>query len=207
MERLEEEFSVSRSVLREAVRVLSAKGLVEARPKRGTIVCPSSRWNLLDPYVMVWKVNTGIPDEQYLQSWEQVRWIIEPQAVRMAATHRTEEDLVGMRLILNELADSMARDDIECYIAADLSFHHALLVATCNQLLVQLGAITEEALGQRDSLVYRGRFGEAFDFDHHHAVYSAIRDGDEDAAEQAMRALLAQSSALLGVTLASEKAL
>src|ERR1035438_4499758 len=125
MERLEEEFSVSRSVLREAVRVLSAKGLVEARPKRGTIVCPSSRWNLLDPYVMVWKVNTGIPDEQYLQSWEQVRWIIEPQAVRMAATHRTEEDLVGMRLILNELADSMARDDIECYIAADLRFDSA----------------------------------------------------------------------------------
>src|ERR1039458_1305192 len=74
MERLEEELSISRSVLREAVRVLSAKGLLEARPKRGTIVCPTAQWNLLDPDVMAWKVRNGA-DEQYLRNWEEVRQI------------------------------------------------------------------------------------------------------------------------------------
>ena len=76
MERPEGELSVSRSVLWEAVRVLSAKGLLEARPKRGTIVCPPPKWNLLDPDVMVWKVRSG-GDEQYLRNSEEVRRIID----------------------------------------------------------------------------------------------------------------------------------
>jgi GntR family galactonate operon transcriptional repressor len=206
MERLEEEFSVSRSVLREAVRVLSAKGLLEARPKRGTIVCPPSQWNLLDPDVMVWKVRNSA-DKQYLLNWEEVRLIFEPQVVRLAATRRTEKDLEAMSTALEKLVEvsEAARRRTSDYIKADLSFHHAILLATRNDLLVQLGAIIENALRQRDALVHRGSFNQDASFlDHHWAVFRAISERDEEGAEHASHALLAQASSVLENVLASK---
>jgi DNA-binding FadR family transcriptional regulator len=209
MERLEEDLSVSRSVLREAVRVLSAKGLLEARPKRGTIVCPPPQWNLLDPDVMVWKVRNGA-DEQYLRNWEEVRQIIEPQVVRLATTRRTEKDLVAMRTALERLSEvsEAARRKTSDYITADLSFHHAILMATRNELLVQLGAIMENALRQRDALVHRGSFNQDATFlDHHWSVFRAIREQDEDGGERAMQALLAHASSVLENVLAAKNRL
>jgi DNA-binding FadR family transcriptional regulator len=209
MERLEGELSVSRSVFWEAVRVLSAKGLLEARPKRGTIVCPPPKWNLLDPDVMVWKVRNG-GDEQYLRNWEEVRRIIEPQVVRLAAIRRTEKDLVAMRTALERLSETSgaARRTAADYVTADLRFHHAILVATRNDLLAQLGAIMENALKQRDALVHRGGVNQDPSFlEHHWSVFGAIGEQDEDGAERAMHALLAQASSVLEKVLASKNRL
>jgi DNA-binding FadR family transcriptional regulator len=206
MEQLEDELSVSRSVLREAVRVLSAKGLLEARPKRGTIVRPPPQWNLLDPDVMVWKVHHGV-DQQYLRNWEEVRWVIEPQVVRLAALRRTETDLVIMGSALADLSQvsRAARRKTSDYITADLSFHHAILMATANDLLVQLGATMENALRQRDALVHRGSFNQDSTFlDHHRAVFAAIQEKDEEGGERAMRALLAHGSDVLEHVLAAK---
>ena len=209
MERLEEDLSVSRSVLREAVRVLSAKGLLEARPKRGTIVCPPPQWNLLDPDVMVWKVRNGA-DEQYLRNWEEVRQIIEPQVVRLATTRRTDKDLAAMRTALERLSEvsKAARRKTADYITADLNFHHAILMATRNDLLVQLGAIMENALRQRDALVHRGSFNRDATFlDHHWSVFRAIGEQDEEGGERAMQALLAHASSVLENVLAAKNGL
>lgn len=206
MERLEDELSVSRSVLREAVRVLSAKGLLEARPKRGTIVCPAPQWNLLDSDVMVWKVRNG-QDQEYLRHWEEVRRVIEPQVVRLAARRRTDSDLLTMSSALEDLSrvSRASRGRTADYIAADLTFHHAILMATRNDLLVQLGATMENALRQRDALVHRGSFNQDSTFlDHHWAVLGAIREQDEDAGERAMQVLLAHGSAVLENVLASK---
>jgi DNA-binding FadR family transcriptional regulator len=207
MERVEYELSVSRSVVREAVRVLSAKGLLEARPKRGTIVCPAHRWNLLDPDVIVWKSGNGA-DQRYLRSWEEVRRIIEPQVVRLAASRRTEEDLVVMGSALERLthASEAVRRKTTEYITADVSFHHAILTATRNDLLVQLGAMMEDALRQRDAMVHRGGSNQDASFlQMHQAVFRAISEQDEDGAERAMHALLTQSSAVLESVLASKR--
>jgi GntR family galactonate operon transcriptional repressor len=206
MDRLEDELSVSRSVLREAVRVLSAKGLLEARPKRGTIVRPPPQWNLLDPDVMVWKVRNG-GDQQYLRNWEEVRWVIEPQVVRLAALRRTERDLVIMSSALEDIfqVSRAARRRTTDYITADLGFHHAILMATRNDLLVQLGATMENALRQRDALVHRGSFNQDSTFlEHHRAVFTAIREQDEEGGERAMQALLVHGADVLERVLAAK---
>ena len=172
--------------------MLSAKGLLEARPKRGTIVCPPPQWNLLDPDVMVWKVRNGA-DEQYLRNWEEVRQIIEPQVVRLATTRRTDKDLAAMRTALERLSEvsKAARRKTADYITADLNFHHAILMATRNDLLVQLGAIMENALRQRDALVHRGSFNRDATFlDHHWSVFRAIGEQDEEGGERAMQLFL-----------------
>jgi DNA-binding FadR family transcriptional regulator len=205
MERLEDELSISRSVLREAIRVLSAKGLLEARPKRGTMVCPAAQWNLLDPDVMAWKVRDGV-DEQYLRHWDEVRQIIEPQVVRLAAIRRTERDLVNIRAAFEKLSEAsgVAREKTAAYVTADLSFHHAILTSTRNDLLVQLGSIMENALAQRDALVHRGGFNDkAFFLDDHQAVLEAIIARDEDGGERAMRALLTQATSVMEEVLPS----
>ncbi len=207
MEHLEEELSVSRSVLREAIRVLSAKGLLEARPKRGTTVCPATQWNLLDPDVMAWKVRDGA-DEQYLRDWDEVRQIIEPQVVRLAAVRRTERDLAKMRAAFQRLSEASgaAGGRTAHYVTADLSFHHAILTSTRNDLLVQLGSIMENALAQRDALVHRGGFNEkALFLGDHQAVLEAISERDQDQGERAMRALLAQATLVLEEALPSRQ--
>ena len=104
---------------------------------------------------MVWKVRSG-GDEQYLRNSEEVRRIIEPQVVRLAAIRRTEKDLVAMRTALERLSETSgaARRTAADYVTTDLRFHHAILVATRNDLLAQLGAIMENALKQRDALVH-----------------------------------------------------
>jgi GntR family galactonate operon transcriptional repressor len=195
MGRLEEEFSVSRTVLREAVRVLSAKGLLEARPRRGTTVRPRSDWSLLDPDVVSWQVRNG-PDEHFLRNLEEVRRIVEPQVARLAAARRNEEDLSRMLAALEDLSkgSEAVRKRAAVYVTADLSFHHALFVASHNDLLTQLSSILENALKQRDALVHKGKWrGDTSFVDLHRAVFEAIRAQDEDRAGAAMHALLAQA--------------
>ncbi len=89
-EELEGELGISKSVLREALRVLAAKGLVESRQKRGTIVRSRSDWNLLDESLLRW---LGEPDDALLENINEVRKIVEPAGAGLAAERRTEEDL------------------------------------------------------------------------------------------------------------------
>src|SRR6478735_40212 len=87
-----EALDVSRSAYREAIQVLTAKGLVESRPKMGTRVLPRSRWNLLDPDVLAWAF-AGEPDPQFVRSLFELRAVVEPAAAGFAAQRRTRDDL------------------------------------------------------------------------------------------------------------------
>src|SRR5579875_2951199 len=95
-ERLAVELDVSKTVVREALRVLGAKGLVDSRPKRGTYVRDRSAWSLLDTDVMHWQMRSGISAE-LLAELSEVRAIVEPAWARLAAERRTEEDLEALR--------------------------------------------------------------------------------------------------------------
>jgi GntR family transcriptional regulator, galactonate operon transcriptional repressor len=183
---LQAEFGVSLTVMRESLKVLAAKGLVGARQKRGTYVRQRADWNLLDPDVLRWQfaVATGT---SLLRSLEEVRGIIEPAAVRLAALRRTDNDLAR----LDEALAAMSRaDDSESAVEADISFHHALLTATHNELLERMETVLESALAARDQLVH-GTSGTSDDpVPSHRAVLDGVRAEDADAAESAMRALL-----------------
>jgi DNA-binding FadR family transcriptional regulator len=94
---------VSRTVVREATKVLAAKGMVESRSKRGTVILPRSEWRLLDPDVLAWLTETGL-DPEFLRSMFEVRKIIEPAAARLAAERATPAELDEIRSALDAMA-------------------------------------------------------------------------------------------------------
>jgi DNA-binding FadR family transcriptional regulator len=195
-EGIEGELGVSRTVIREALRVLAEKGLVAARPKRGTFVLSRSEWNLLDPDVLAWHGSDSASGD-FLRHLEEVRQIFEPRIARLAATRRSETDIDNMKSAVAAMSDaSRGRGKAELLVAADIDFHHALLLAAHNELLTQLSAVLEHALKQRDALVFErmGASDKSF-IAAHMAVFDAIQDKDEDRAEAAVISLLEESVA------------
>lgn len=188
MTQLEEEMDVSRSVMREALRVLKAKGLVDARQKRGTFVQPRTEWKLLDSDVIRWQLE-GHDSEHLMDDLAEFREVVEPASAGLAAVRRTEDDLVAMEHALERM--SAAADGDGDPVEADLAFHRAVLAATHNELLIRTEAVLEAGLGLRDRLVH-----EALEDDptpNHAEVFEAIRDGDSERAVTASRALLGKS--------------
>jgi GntR family galactonate operon transcriptional repressor len=186
---LETEFDISRTVLREALKVLAAKGLVDARQKRGTFVRPRADWQLLDVDVLRWRLASQSTGE-LLSQLAEVRSFVEPAGARLAAERRDDRDLTALAAALDAMAaaDPASPEAVE----ADLRFHRQLLTASHNELLVSMAAMIEVALAARDSLVHTGN-SVRDPLPAHRAVVEAIAAGDPDGAEQAMRALLAQA--------------
>lgn len=186
---LQAEFDVSLTVLREALRVLAAKGMVDARPKRGTFVRPRAAWSLLDGDVLRWQFARQSQPELFGDLHE-LRSIVEPGAARLAAARATDADLAA----LDEALDAMATagPDPSAAVAADLAFHRALLAATHNELLVRMEIVIETGLAERDRMVH-GAQGTSDPVPSHRAVVDAIRDHDPAAAAAAMDALLEQA--------------
>jgi DNA-binding FadR family transcriptional regulator len=186
---LEAEFDISRTVLREAMKVLAAKGLVDARQKRGTFVRPRADWQLLDVDVLRWRL-AGQSTGELLGQLDEVRSIVEPAGARLAAVRRDEDDLAALTDALAAMADSDPASPTA--VEADLRFHRRLITASHNELLVSMAAMIEVALAARDSLVHSGN-AVRDPLPAHRAVATAIADGDPDAAERAVRALLVQA--------------
>ncbi|GAA4263264.1 FadR/GntR family transcriptional regulator [Dactylosporangium darangshiense] len=185
---IQEELDVSLTVLREALKVLSAKGMVDARQKRGTFVRPRADWHLLDGDVIRWQFEEGA-DPRLLDKLHEVRSIIEPAAARLAAIRAVDEDFSALEQALEDMNE--ARGNPAASVAADLTFHRALLNATHNELLVRMEVVMETGLAERDRLVHGGAHDDPVPS--HRAVVDAIRSRNESAAEAAMRGLLAKA--------------
>jgi len=186
---LREELDVSLTALREALKVLSAKGIIDARQKRGTFVRPRAAWNTLDGDVMRWR-SAGPVDLDLLENLTEVRTIVEPAAARLAAQRANEDDLAALDATLTRMADAADAADA---VAADLGFHRALLAATHNPLLTEMDRIIANGLAMRDKVVH-GAAPTDDPVPSHRAVLDAIRAGDAAAAEQAMRELVAKAN-------------
>ena len=177
------DIAVSRTVVREAVKVLAAKGLVESRPKTGTRVRPRRQWNLLDPDVLAWQVEAG-PSERFLEAALELRRLIEPAAARLAAERATEEEIAG--LVAAHEGMEAAGESLDLFMEPDLRFHTALLEATHNELLEQMSGILTSVLRILFSSSERpaGAYGRAAGL--HGAVVDAISARDPEAAEAAL---------------------
>lgn len=185
---LEREFEVSKTVVREALRVLAAKGLVETRQKRGTVVRPRREWGLLDSDVLRWQGGDQ-PNFTFLENLAEVRAIVEPAGARLAAQRRTEDDLA----LLDAALDAMASADADTMAAADVRFHRAVLEAAHNELLSQMEVVLAAGLQLRDEFVHHSH--DASDsIPAHRALVDAIRSGDEQLAGKTVEDLLAQSA-------------
>jgi DNA-binding FadR family transcriptional regulator len=182
-----EALDVSRSAYREAVQVLTAKGLVESRPKAGTRVLPRSRWNILDPAVLAWAF-AAEPDIAFVRDIFELRGVVEPAAARFAAERRDKDDIKAMR----EALAKMKRHTLatEAGRMADREFHDALLRATHNDAMIALSASISAAVSWTTEFKQRSRALPRDPVPDHAKVCDAIAAGDPEAASAAMRALV-----------------
>jgi GntR family galactonate operon transcriptional repressor len=192
---------VSRSVVREALRILGAKGLIRSRPMEGTKVQPRSEWRLLDPDLMDWRIRAG-DTKSLLEDLMKVRLVLEPGVVHLATRTATDDTRARLtraweRKLEAEsapgLPDPQRRD---LFIEADLAFHREFLVAVGSEILEQLFTVIQAALRLLIDLQMRARGSEVelIGMDEstalHRAVYEAFIAGDAQAAEDAMRRLI-----------------
>jgi DNA-binding FadR family transcriptional regulator len=182
-----EELDVSQTVLREAIKVLSTKGLLDARQKRGTFVRPQHEWNLLDTDVLRWKLEAGASSDFFADLLE-LRRSIEPAAAALAAERRTDDDLEALDAALSAMAATDS-DDPVLLVRADASFHTAMLIASNNRFYAQMYRVIVPVLIQRDRAVH-GAGGVEHPHPAHAAVVQAVRDRDVDGAYVAMLELL-----------------
>jgi DNA-binding FadR family transcriptional regulator len=182
-----EELEVSRSAYREAIQVLTAKGLVASRPKAGTRVLPRERWNLLDPEVLGWAF-AGEPDIEFVRSLFELRAIVEPSAARLAALRRDKADLKTMKDALAAMLSETLMT--EAGRAADREFHNAILQATRNSALLVLSASIGAAVNWTTQFKQRSRALPRNPLPDHVRVYDAIAAQDGEAASRAMHDLV-----------------
>jgi DNA-binding FadR family transcriptional regulator len=191
---LEQEYGVSRSVTREAVKMLTAKGLLSARPRQGTVVLPRRSWNLFDTDVLRWLLERKLSIE-LLRQFAELRVAIEPAAAALAATRADPAALavVAHGFERMEKADR-GEDDM---LASDIEFHVAILLATGNPFFAQFQEVVRTAL--QTSIRFTNRMSglHKADLAGHRAVYTAISRHDALRARAAMEKLLLETRAII----------
>jgi DNA-binding FadR family transcriptional regulator len=181
------DLGVSRTVLREAVKVLAAKGLVEVRPKTGMRIKPRSEWTLIDRDVMAWQAEIGF-SEDYVRNLFQVRLMLEPPTALAAAANATQEDLDGIREAFGRMEREL--DDFSAYVEDDCDFHDRISRATHNDYLIQINRIILDAVRGAQSLFQKERGPAKYALDLHKDVCEAILHRDLEWAKSAMTRLI-----------------
>ncbi|MET8700375.1 FadR/GntR family transcriptional regulator [Kitasatospora sp. NPDC004723] len=188
-EEIGQRFEVSRTVVRESLRVLEAKGLVSARPNVGTRVRPVSDWNLLDPDIIEWRAFGPQRDEQRRELFE-LRWAIEPLASRLAAGHGREDVQQRLAELVEILGHACAQADLATYARADAELHGLVLQLAGNRMLEHLSGIVACALQVSGGPATSCERPSEPSVGLHARLVDALGTGDGTAAETAMRALL-----------------
>jgi len=175
------DYEVSRPVLREATRVLVAKGLVLSRQRAGATVRPRSEWHLLDPDVLYWLIQTQPPPD-FVETLLTVRRVFEPAAAALAARVASDADLKG---IASAYAAMEAARDAEEILEPDLAFHRRIAEATHNDLLAYIGNMLSLALRESIKLSSLHPNTNALSLPRHKAILTALLNRDPLAAQQA----------------------
>jgi DNA-binding FadR family transcriptional regulator len=185
---LAQEFAVGRSTVREAVRVLVSKGMIEVRPRNGTRVRLRSDWRQLDPDLVRWTFAEG-PDPGLLHDLIEVRRIVEPEAAALAARRAGAADLLAIEQAFRAM-EAAHPGDLGACVAADVAYHAALLRATGNSVLREFETMIEAALSAAFRLSTSWAQTYSRTLVAHWSVYDAIRCRAPDAARAAMLDLL-----------------
>ena len=177
---------VSRTVVREALKTLAAKGLIEARTRVGTRVRPRQDWNLFDADVLAWHFEAGA-DMEFLGSLAEMRLAIEPEAAAHAALRRSPKQVETLLDWADRMSDPA--NTAESFARFDLEFHRAVADASGNPFMRSISALVELALMASFTLSSPVADQAAFDrsVSVHLAIATFIRDGNVEGARGAMR--------------------
>jgi GntR family galactonate operon transcriptional repressor len=184
-------FSVSRTILRESVKVLAAKGLIELRPKTGIRVRPRDEWNLVDPNLLSWLCEAGV-DEDFVRDLCEVRLIVEPAAAELAAARATAKEVEAI-LHWYDLIESNP-DHEEARLEADRNFHATIFTACHNVFLNQMNTTVGVALRATQQIGVHLPEVMQESMRAHKEVADAIAKHDRAAARAAMERLVKQST-------------
>ncbi|MFI1962589.1 FadR/GntR family transcriptional regulator [Streptomyces pathocidini] len=188
-EEIGQRFEVSRTVVRESLRVLEAKGLVSARPNVGTRVRPVSDWNLLDPDIIEWRAFGPQREDQRRELCE-LRWTIEPLAARLAAGHGREDVQQRLADMVEIMGHALAQGDTLTFARADTEFHTLLLQLGGNRMLEHLSGIVSSALQVSGGPATGCDRPTENSVGLHSRIVEALGSADSSGAESAMRQLL-----------------
>lgn len=174
---LGEVYNISRNATREAVKMLTAKGLINSRPRKGIQVVEKNKWNLFDTDVLGW-ILVGKPDLYMLRHFLQLRQPVEAQAAYLAAHYATEKDYEAIEHALSNMQLAEVNNDAEATHHADVEFHKAVLNATQNPFFIQLENFIETAL--QVNLRYTNRINPVTEREYqaHADLFAAIQNGD-----------------------------
>ncbi|MFC3121345.1 FadR/GntR family transcriptional regulator [Agaribacter flavus] len=182
-----EEFEVSRSSTREAVKMLSAKGLISSRPKQGIRVLPENNWNMFDTDILSWILKSK-PSLILLKEFLQVRLAMEPVAAELAAKNATPTHLQNIEKALGRMSD--AKDGLDDALDSEIAFHCAILEASGNRFFIQLKDFINTAL--RVSTRYQNYiYEDQHDFvNTHELIFKSIKSGNAQAAKESTNIFL-----------------
>lgn len=184
---------LSRSVAREAIRVLESMGMVESRRRVGITVQPSEKWNVFDPRLIRWRLEAGDRAAQ-LVSLSELRRGFEPAAAALAARRADPDQCRIMAAAVSDMVVHGRAGDLDAYLEADKLFHRTMLEASGNEMFRALDAVVAEVLTGRTHHGMMPATPNPAAVNLHDEVARAIRLRDETAAEQAMRAIIDEAS-------------
>lgn len=197
-----EALGVSRTVVREAVKSLVAKGLLVTGPKLGTRVQPAEQWNWFDPDVVAWHGRAGLAPA-FLRDLQELRRVVEPAAARLAAERATAEDLAQLEAAFSGMKAAVEQGGD--YVRHDLAFHQGLLRASRNRMLVQMGKALSALLRTSFELSTRRPDGAARSLPLHRAVLDALAAREPAQAERAVWTLINGAAADIEAVLTSRR--
>ena len=200
LDRLAEQFSISRLSMREAMKLLAGKGLVMSTPRRGTVVRPRSEWSRLDADVLVWQLG-GTPNAAFIRDLFELRRMIEPEAAAISARRASAEHFAAIERAFTEMAEAESHSGRS--VAADVALHQAILTATGNEFIAALAPAIGTSLRMTFSM-QREASPDPLEFiPSHWAIVDSIKRGDPEAARASALALLvgAEADAMDGLRL------
>ena len=186
------QLNASRTAVREAIKVLAAKGLVETRQKLGTRVRPQEQWNHFDPEIIAWRLAAGFSDS-FIRDLIELRQITEPAAARLAASRATLADIASIEAALRDMQAS--QNDPAAYAKADVVFHMKIFMASHNNLMASLSFTIRQILEITFKLHQASKGPSAYslaeDITFHAAVLDRISRGEPELAAEAMLNVIA----------------
>lgn len=196
-----QDFDASRTVLREAVKMLTAKGMLDARPRRGTIVLPESEWNLSDPDILNWLLDRK-GSLSIISEFIEMRIAIEPAACVLAANNLNQDTRDKLSNAYRRMVNASNGEDDQ--LESDISFHLCILEATGNRFFWNMRHTIEVALRFSIRITNRSKGAYVKVVENHEKILNMILNNNAQGAENEMRTLLIEAKMLLNKALEKE---